>query len=72
MRLVPVFIQEARKSRRTTKLFAQVRPDGQCVLSFIKVANESSNMCYPSVLDGWNVDEKMVSGKNVHFHMWQI
>ena len=30
---------EARKSRRTTKLFAQVRPDGQCVLS-MKAANE--------------------------------
>ena len=32
-------VQEARKSRRTTKLFAQVRPDGQCVLS-MKAANE--------------------------------
>ena len=52
MRFVPVFIQEACKSRRTTKLFAQVRPDGQCVLSLIKAANESSNMCYPSVSDG--------------------
>ena len=39
MRFVPVFIQEARKSRQTTKLFAQVRPNGQCVLSLIKAAN---------------------------------
>ena len=71
MRFVPVFIQEARKSRRTTKLFAQVRPNGQCVLSLIKAANQSSSMCYPSVSDGQNVDEKMISGKNVHFHIRQ-